>query len=1011
MDLQSLGREWTCLIKNGQTEKIIGKIYEEQPVDTDKILRKCIESEKLQIGKIKEILERKKSFFSQITGANFRLKIQLGYHCRLKKICQDLLDHPSIRPPTPLENLQYSQKEIEISVKKIRQKICQIGNEKDLKQALKHIKNEFSTGLETQKKKIENFIKDFLEKQRGFWKWIGYENYQYYKIGSLASERHDIKKLLVEYQFKAISRKSREFSFIESIDYSIENKLKNCIELWKKERRLKTSVNEKMREKILKYPDFVELLSDKSAKYLRKEFFHWTFVLGLDPEIFILYPIYHSWKNFIAQGDVQKLIKNVQSSDLNKELKNSVYEKCVELEKKQAKQMKKTLAQRKSIFWEILGCNVYSRYQLGFHLENRKICEQFLGKDFNGQKNLKPVSISSREISKVLKEIEKKESTLGSPNEIIKFVEDLPNKIQNFSEALIKQKQSIKEQISQLGNVHFFSFYKRYKIGKVVAENFAAKRTLIDLKYREIGILFRWNVAGKNILNSLSNDILLDECFNAWKEQTGFKRESSIKDKSYLDTAKKYPKFIELLLKDSGEKLRNEFFQWTFFYRLDPEIFILFPSVVKKIKSSLLAGRIAYYNRMEGNSLLKREGKEVKIRLSNNEENGDKWVNVLDEKAAFTFQGGLVLTIKEIFHVFSQKNNTVGRLEVSEKGIVNWDVHDWGYWEPKKIWGVWDFIRQGLFRKEIGSMRKINLKDTDFLEQLPVQKIVSREEIQEIYGEAINKKMDGKNYMFFIRGSRVRDTEDIEGCHGFLQLAIPVSENSYRLFDFGKFANKFPVKWWEYLLFVGNTVEARVASHDSNIFMDVQRQQAGIGVAISNRDDQMLIKELIREGVKESLSGKMVFQFGWENCAYWPQKVLERFCEQAKDKDNYAHIQRLNKIYKTKIKKTHPLPKSFFGGVVYLFKNTEKYTPLFWTYIFLLNLIMGTWRGKWIRRGTSKIPSYVSVLFTPFNIEQSIFLPSRLHRKIRKFKENPESGSLQKTCAELSFLPPKGFQI
>src|SRR5205823_4200730 len=59
-------------------------------------------------------------------------------------------------------------------------------------------------------------------------------------------------------------------------------------------------------------------------------------------------------------------------------------------------------------------------------------------------------------------------------------------------------------------------------------------------------------------------------------------------------------------------------------------------------------------------------------------------ISILDESQKVELRGNRMLSIKEIFDIFSHKNITPGNVEyLGPTGINNWANHEAGWWNPR----------------------------------------------------------------------------------------------------------------------------------------------------------------------------------------------------------------------------------------------------------------------------------------------------------------------------------------
>lgn len=253
-------------------------------------------------------------------------------------------------------------------------------------------------------------------------------------------------------------------------------------------------------------------------------------------------------------------------------------------------------------------------------------------------------------------------------------------------------------------------------------------------------------------------------------------------------------------------------------------------------------------------------------------------------------RGGGEYTIAEIFNHFAKKNETVGDFEVfggsdrkmSDKGILCWNVHKLGY--PSH-----------------GEYQQISLDDPEWWKGLPVFEVIDIKELEQRTGLTLKEEPWG---VAMAKGTRKFPLLDIDKSHGFLGFALRQEDGRYQIFDLGKFAETFPISSLEQLFFLANTAIAKIEYPDSNNFY-TDRQTATHARILSEAEGRTYLN-LIARDLKKARDGKMIFQMGWENCAYWPQTIFQ---EAFGTKDNFYKIPLLD----TEISQFVPRAMAAFG--------------------------------------------------------------------------------------------------
>lgn len=385
------------------------------------------------------------------------------------------------------------------------------------------------------------------------------------------------------------------------------------------------------------------------------------------------------------------------------------------------------------------------------------------------------------------------------------------------------------------------------------------------LKYRGNRELERLSVALKYRLEAINGGVSkkevasedfsqLNEAAAKWKmsQKIFWDGALSLQDQDYLARAGAYTEFVELLLRDS--KLKEDFFLWIIRDRISPEVYIEFPNVAEEIRSNLLTGRIGTLggDKLKVQKWLQGDSRfQTKIKVASLPFEGKDY-NLLDMKQKVTFRGNYTLTIEEIFKLFQEKPRRFVNVEYFAQGITNWNAQHMGYWmENEEKYSV------------------IDLNQHKWWRQLPPLEIMRTEEARERYGQFVN----GQNWVVIAKSARLYLNMNVEKCHAYLEIAVPSSDGTYYVYDFGKFARLFPYGVVDNMRMFTITTPATVAYPDENIY-HTARQQVGYAFEMHHYRGLMLMEE-IRQDIERARSGNMIFQIEAENCGHWIQTHLE----------------------------------------------------------------------------------------------------------------------------------------
>jgi len=467
-----------------------------------------------------------------------------------------------------------------------------------------------------------------------------------------------------------------------------------------------------------------------------------------------------------------------------------------------------------------------------------------------------------------------------------------------------------------------------------------------ELKRKALGLLYRLE---KVPLEAQDKSFI--EMADEWKraQELLWNLPLSSKERRAVQEASQYSLFVDLV--QSDPEIKENFFNWTLRDHLPHEIFIQYPHVSDLINDHRLNGRIGT---VAGHHLkIQKRGKgEYQVKTVTLPFEG-KDIEILDLEREITFRGHLKLTIKEIFELFKDKPNRFVDVEYFAQGITNWNAQHLGYYDTlKKNYEV------------------ISLEQKEWWKQLPPLEILTLEEAKERYGDYIT----GYNWSVCAKAARGFLNLSYEKCHAYLEIAIPNSDHSYNIYEFGKFARFFPYGVFETMIVFTITTPGTVAYPDENIY-HTARQQAGYAFALNHFQGLLLMEEL-KKDIEEARKGNMVFQVETENCGKWIQNHLEEILGKKQVPNLFRY-----KLIKTDIpgivgkffKLVRSLPKSLQAPV---FRTTHM--PL-------------AWKGQYItdRQGNRV---YMSLNRSQFWNDIIVYLPALLHKHFeeKRFEQDDD---------------------
>jgi hypothetical protein len=475
------------------------------------------------------------------------------------------------------------------------------------------------------------------------------------------------------------------------------------------------------------------------------------------------------------------------------------------------------------------------------------------------------------------------------------------------------------------------------------------EQQLLPLMQKVAGFRYRIETCNGGLDRSQIDPVLTQNMMSAalnWKKEHSLiiKKELTSQEIKKLEEASTYPQFVEVML--SRRSLQEAFFNWALRDNCGVSQFIEFPATSARIKRAFLACRIGRL-RESMFRIEKREKEgctEKVISLPFFIHKKIEYINILDESQEVELTGWK-LTIREVLNIFSEKNKTIGNLEFfGSTGITNWNGHELGTWNPAT-----------------NAYYHIDLTKEEWWKDLPVLEEVSKEHLI----ERLHENIEEGEWVICAKAARTTPDLDLDGRHGYLEIAIPTDQGTYQIYPFGAFAADFPNTDWELVKFITNTVKGKICYPDENFFYS-HRQQATYAMRVLAEKGFAFMKVIQKELIK-AFYGHFIFQFGAENCAFWAQKVLHTI-------DSKRH-----NFYKLDIVKSNPLNpvlnKIFnFFRCLPLHKRTHA--------VKTVDTLLGSYRGIVIFENHEKV--YKKHNTSAVRNELTIYQPGYLHEQIEK---------------------------
>ncbi|HEX2549871.1 MAG TPA: hypothetical protein VHM20_08585 [Gammaproteobacteria bacterium] len=334
-----------------------------------------------------------------------------------------------------------------------------------------------------------------------------------------------------------------------------------------------------------------------------------------------------------------------------------------------------------------------------------------------------------------------------------------------------------------------------------------------------------------------------------------FKRKQKLYDDTSL-TEQDWAKLIEVSRYYSFAKtilvypdLRDNFFKWTFRDNNVVNTFVEFPAIAERLKNAFLDKRIGYFHPEELQVFKENKQKIVTLRMYDGEK--VQHINILDENQVVTLNHHRIMTVREIFKIFANKKITPGNLEYfGQNGIMNWSSYEMGAWN----------VQQQTYAR-------ISFINEKWWQALPYFEIISRKKLAKRYHLTLQKN----DWVQTIKATREAKNFDLLKRHGYFEMAIPIENDCYALYPFGKYPAEFPTRTIDQLQILSGTVLAKMQYPDENEFYS-QRQHASCSSIISEEVGLKKMAE-IKNKIIASLENNVTFHFGGENCAYFADNI------------------------------------------------------------------------------------------------------------------------------------------
>lgn len=292
----------------------------------------------------------------------------------------------------------------------------------------------------------------------------------------------------------------------------------------------------------------------------------------------------------------------------------------------------------------------------------------------------------------------------------------------------------------------------------------------------------------------------------------------------------------------------EDFCSWAIRNERSVDIFVQFPSLIKKMSRCLMSSRLIF----GGLELVENNGSKDVVRKM-----GGNPVSILNPKQKVVFKTGYSTTVKEIFNGYKNKNLEEGHFTAfKDEGDVAYD--------PNLMADL----------QEDGSVTPIDVvtDKQNWYKQLRMKEVLTAEEATERFGMIC----DGQNWVLTLVCARQKKEMDTFGSHGFLRMAIPREDGHYDCtYGFGKFSKIYPQNPLHNATFLFCPKDGTLQYPDNNEIY-TNREKKEIHYSLTAEEGGNCL-ESIRQDIEDSQNNKLVFQILRWNCSDWAVKKIRKF--------------------------------------------------------------------------------------------------------------------------------------
>lgn len=499
--------------------------------------------------------------------------------------------------------------------------------------------------------------------------------------------------------------------------------------------------------------------------------------------------------------------------------------------------------------------------------------------------------------------------------------------------------------------------YRAYLLaGQALCDRYGSKSTpeLNTLRQRLVGLQYRVEGPGNGLnrlrraeVNTQSPQFLqLRQEALAWKQKQLYPladRRLSVIDADQLLEIARYPEFVPLVLRDP--RLKEYCFKKIIRDQMDPANIIQYPATCERLHRCYIEPRIAYNGGLRISDRACADG-GLRKRLTQNfqiGENEARAISILNEEKEVHLHGSASpVKIKDIFNAFRRKNLEVGQFEYFG------EYENYNCAEPP-----------------------LDIENPQFIEQMRTVRTYTREDLCRAFN--ISNLQDGQ-WVKLYRATRSSEKLAIEGCHAYLEIAVPQPDGTYAIKACGVLAATYPKNFIEVICFLAKTVFGKLYSPDDNIFM-LTRQHCASPFVLESDAEVAELQEQVRGLFRESREKRLIFQAGGDdNCAAKVQRLFMSERERRPDANG-----KVKNLFSTKMIKASPMEP--LGTLFRFFRRCP--VPVQSLFIKFLEVILGGYSKLTVRDANGNLVVR-SLSRSAFHDTHRIYTPCKLFKKIEK---------------------------